>query len=147
MGAADAGPLKERSGTGWLFSLVGGALTALFGAFVINTGFGKLLPLSGATDAGQTLVNEGMIIVAAGLLVLFGSVAFYAMPDQRRNWAGLVVALSILGWIESAAFVVSWNVGELYLAISIGPILGLLGGILGVLGTPASGDAGWVRPM
>ena len=135
MAVGNAAPLKERSATGWLFSLVGGSLIAILGVFVVNAGFGPLFaasPPGTATD----LVNEGMVLTATGLLVLIGSVAFYTIPDQRRNWAALVFALSALAWIESAAFVASQNLADLALTVSIGPVLGLIGGILGVVGTP-----------
>jgi len=122
----------ERAATGWLFSLVGGALLAILGAFVVNAGFVLLYPTPTGTE-GQALVTQGMIIAAAGLLVLLGSGAFYLMPDQRRKWAALVVALSVLGWAEAAAFSTGQGWNELVLAISIGPVLGLVGGILGML--------------
>jgi hypothetical protein len=127
--------VKERSATGWLLSLVGGALIAILGVFVISSGFATLFaPAPGtATD----LVNEGMVLTATGLLILIGSVAFYTIPDQRRNWAALVFALSALAWVESAAFVASQNVVDLALSVSIGPVLGFVGGILGIVGTPA----------
>src|SRR2546427_3257131 len=135
---ADGVALRERAATAWLFSLVGGALMAVFGLFVTKAGFDLLYPRV-TTNEGQALITQGMIIAAAGLLVLLGSAAFYFMPDQRRSWAALVVALSILGWLEAVSFAIgqAWN--DLYLAISIGPVLGLTGGLLGAILRPAQG--------
>ena len=131
LAATDAEALREWAATGWLFSLVGGALLALFGALVTKSGFDLLYPTVTGTE-GQAVVTQGMIIAAAGLLVLFGSAAFYLMPDQRRNWAVLVSALSVLGWAESGAFAIGQGWNELFLGISIGPVLGLIGGVLGM---------------
>ena len=120
--------MKDRSSTARLSSLVGGSLTALLGGFVTKAGFDLLFP--SRTGAGEALVNEGMIIVAAGLLVVIGSDVFYRMPEQRRAWAAFVVALAILGWAQSAAVALGQGLSGLFFAASIGPILSLVGGIL-----------------
>ncbi len=142
MAEGNAATLQERTATGWLFSLVGGALMAILGVFFVNAGFAALssLPAANTTgiEAAERVITQGMLVLAAGLLVLFGSAAFYVMPDQRRNWAILLVALSALGWFELGTLAGA-GLEDLAVAISIGPVLGLLGGILGLLWSQSPG--------
>ena len=120
--------VKDRSSTARLSSLVGGLLMALFGAFVTKAGFDLLYPAR--TGAGEALVNEGMIILAAGLLILVGGGLLHQLTEQRRAWAAFVLALAILGWVQGAAFALGSGLPGLFFAASIGPILSLVGGIL-----------------
>ena len=120
--------MKDRSSTARLSSLVGGLLMALFGAFVTKAGFDLLYPTR--TGAGEALVNEGMIILAAGLLILAGGGILHQLTEQRRAWAAFVIALAILGWAQGAAFALGSELPGLFFAASIGPILSLVGGIL-----------------
>ena len=105
-------------------------MTAIFGAFVTKAGFDLLYPVRTGAGAGEALVNEGMIILAAGLLILIGGGILHQMTAQRRAWAGFVIALAILGWAQGAAFALGSGLPGLFFAASIGPILSLVGGIL-----------------
>ena len=107
---------------------------ALFGAFVTKAGFDLLFP--SRTAAGEAFVNEGMIIVAAGLLIVVGSEILYRIPEQRRAWAAFVIVLAVLGWVQSAAFVLGEGLSNMFFAASVGPILSLFGGILAIQRAP-----------
>lgn len=108
---------------------------ALFGAFVTKAGFDLLYP--SRTGAGEALVNEGMIVLAAGLLIVVGGGVIHAMSEQRRAWSAFVVALAFLGWAQAIAFILGSGLPELLFAASIGPILSLFGGVLGIQAPPA----------
>jgi len=122
--------VKDRSGTARLSSVVGGLLMVLFGAFVTKTGFELLFP--SPTAGGEAFVNEGMIIVATGLLIAIGSEILARLPEQRRGWGAFVIVLALVGWVQAAAFAFGEGLPNLLLAASVGPVLAIFGGVLAI---------------
>ena len=101
---------------------------ALFGAFVTKIGFDLLFPVR--AGPGEAFVNEGMILIALGLLIAIGSDILYRILDQRRGWAAFVIVLAAIGWVQGAAFAFGEGQPNLFFAASVGPILSIFGGVL-----------------
>ncbi len=129
-------------------SAVGGFLTLALGLMLTNAGIELLLTRSADLIFGQTaglqlardeqvIVNWGIVDSAAGLLILVGAAALYFHPERKRKSSIGVVVLSVIGWFGYALVSSIQGFYPVFLGLSVGPFLALVGGLVGLVWHPA----------
>ena len=103
---------------GGVFILLGGAVIALAASLISSLG------VPGTGGVGGVVAALGAVGVIFGLIIILGAVMMYSNPQRHTMWGVVILILSILSWVTSAAGFV------------IGFILGLIGGILALVWKP-----------
>lgn len=124
MSKKDMGPAAVLSLIGGILMVAGGLAGLSVYGFWSQMGMPGWGPMMGGWEmqqgwfAGTVGTISGISLVAGGV-VIFGAYSIYAKPESKSSWGVAILVASIIGLFGMSGFF-------------IGPILGIIGGIMAV---------------
>jgi hypothetical protein len=102
-------------------------------AWILSLASGIIILLLGSLASGALFLP----VLISGVLLLAGGVMLYFRPSSRALWSVLVLVVAVADLAGIAYIFFSPSVGGVTLLGSLGPLLGLVGGVAGLLWKPA----------
>jgi hypothetical protein len=101
-------------------------------AWILSLASGIIILLLGSLASGALFLP----VLISGVLLLAGGVMLYFRPSSRALWSVLVLVVAVADLAGIAYIFFSPSVGGVTLLGSLGPLLGLAGGVAGLLWKP-----------
>lgn len=107
---------------GWVVAMAGGAMLLILGFQTTVLGFSYVIRY-------ESILNDGAVVLMAGLLILIGGAISWARPEMHSRWSITAIVMSIIGWLALVQVGVQFQMSAGLIGLSIGPLLALMGGI------------------
>jgi len=116
-------PMTNALTGGWAVAMTGGVMLLILGFQTAVLGFGYV------TRVNESILNDGAIVLMAGLLILIGGAISWARREMQSQWSITAIVMSIIGWLALVQVGVQLGMSAGLIGLSIGPLLALMGGI------------------
>ena len=77
----------------------------------------------------ESILNDGVIVLMAGSLILIGGAISWVRPEMYSRWSITVIVMSVIGWLALVHVGVQFGMFAGLVGLSIGPLLALVGGL------------------
>ena len=121
-------PMTNALTGGWVVAMAGGAMLLILGFQTTVLGI-SYVGFSYGIRANESILNDGAIVLMAGLLILIGGAISWARPEMHSRWSITAIVMSIIGWLALVQVGVQFQMSAGLIGLSIGPLLALMGGI------------------
>jgi len=121
-------PMTNALTGGWVVAMAGGAMLLILGFQTTVLGI-SYVGFSYGIRANESILNDGAIVLMAGLLILIGGAISWARPEMHSRWSITAIVMSIIGWLALVQVGVQFGMSAGLIGLSIGPLLALMGGI------------------